>query len=476
MIGKTLDGRYHILSLLGTGRCGKTYLAKDELAKGRPRCVIKQFEPEAKDTLSLRKAKYLFAREVKILKILGQSDRIPDLLGYFHQEEKFYLVHQFIEGTDLAQELGCDWQWTAPQVLALLKEILEIVEVAHVEKVIHQDIKPSNIIRRQCDRKLMLIDFGSIKKIHNQMANLQGNTSLTVPIGTLGYMAPEQRSMRPRLASDIYSVGMIGIYALTGVEPQNIPIEHDSETVQWHSLSKVESRLAKILDPMVSPDFGRRYASAAEALKTLRDFKLGSKGLSLKTILAAATLLLTAGGISYYYWQLETSLTPEISNVEGDLTQSPFIYRNDANGVEMKYPADWKLVKPMARQRTIAKFTPEKDTAYAIAPVVNLEVIPTSEKLLEKYTNNAIYKIKRLPRVQIINSLPTKFAGAAGHKIVYTVANSDSNLQHKYLQIWTIKGDRAYIATYQAAIDNYADFAQTVEDEMFSTLTINSES
>jgi len=220
MIGETLDGHYRVLSLLGTGRCGHTYLGLDIKATPEVRCVIKQFEPEAKDTLSLRKAKYLFAREVKNLQILGKSDRIPDLLGYFRQGEKFYLVHEYVEGKDLTHELG-EQPWQDVQVLGLLKEILEIVEVAHQEKVIHQDIKPSNIIRRKSDGKLMLIDFGSVKKINNQMANSEGNTSLTKPIGTPGYMAPEQKSIRSKLASDIYSVGMIGIYALTGVEPKD---------------------------------------------------------------------------------------------------------------------------------------------------------------------------------------------------------------------------------------------------------------
>ena len=137
MIGD-LNERYRILSILGTGRCGKTFLVEDTQSKGLVSCVIKQFEPEAKDPLSLRKAKYLFAREVKTLKILGQSDRIPDLLDYFRQGEGLYLVHEFVNGTDLAQELGKPW--TKIKVLNLLQEILEIVEVAHREQVIHQDI------------------------------------------------------------------------------------------------------------------------------------------------------------------------------------------------------------------------------------------------------------------------------------------------------------------------------------------------
>ena len=98
MIGETLNGRYYILNLLGSGKYGKTYLAEDRQTEGSPQRVIKQFEPQAKDTLSLRKAKYLFAREAKILTILGKSDRIPNLIDRFRRENQFYLVHEFIEG------------------------------------------------------------------------------------------------------------------------------------------------------------------------------------------------------------------------------------------------------------------------------------------------------------------------------------------------------------------------------------------
>ncbi len=317
MIGTTLNKRYRVLSVLGTGRCGQTYLAEDSQTKGDPRCVIKQFEPQAKDPLSLRKAKYLFAREVKILKILGRSDRIPDLLAYFQEGDKFYLVHEYIDGRDLGEELGSHQRWQELEVLALVREILEIVEVAHREKVIHQDIKPSNIIRRKSDGSLILIDFGSVKKIYNQMANAEGNTSLTVPIGTQGYMAAEQKSIKPKLASDIYAVGMIGIYALTGVEPKNIPLEQNTEAVQWRNLIKVDENLAQVLDHMVCPDFRQRYSSASEALKIVRTLKLSSKSklFGLKTILGIGALLVAILGGGYYYWQLENSSnsTPESS-------------------------------------------------------------------------------------------------------------------------------------------------------------------
>lgn len=476
MFGEHLNGRYHILSLLGTGRCGQTYLAEDIQAQERTRCVIKQFEPEAKDTLSLRKAKYLFAREVKILKILGKSDRIPKLLDHFEQEERFYLVHEFVDGVDLGHELG-DRQWTATEVSGLLREILEIVEVAHREKVIHQDIKPSNIIRRKSDGKLMLIDFGSVKKINNQMANAEGKTSLTVPIGTAGYMAPEQKSIKPRLASDVYAVGMIGIYALTGVEPSDIPLDHETETVQWHNLISQESELTKALDRMVSPEFNQRYASAGEALKIVRNLKPGSKLLDFKTIISAGTLLLVLVGGGFYYWRLESSLhkTSEVEMFEEDQTQFPFLYRNESNGLSMKYPSSWQLTESKENQGTIAKFKPEKDESYLIIPEVEIEVAQSSAKSLDKYTTDVVYQITQLPQAKIIDSRPIQFAAGDGHKIIFTRLNPDNNLEQKYLQVWTLKGDRAYKITYRAATEDYSNFAETVEQEMFKSIQIKPE-
>lgn len=476
MIGENLGDKYHILSLLGTGRCGQTYLAEDTQVKERNRCVIKRFEPEAKDTLSLRKARYLFAREVKILKILGKYDRIPKLLGHFKQGGRFYLVHEYVDGVDLSQELG-DKPWSVVEVINLLREILEIVEVAHREKVIHQDIKPSNIIRRKSDGKLMLIDFGSVKKINNQMANAEGKTSLTVPIGTAGYMAPEQKSIKPRLASDVYAIGMIGIYALTGVEPNDIPLAHDTEIVQWHNLIQIESELTQVLDRMVSPEFNQRYASASEALKIVRNLKPGSKLLDFKTVISGGTLLLILIGGGFYYWRLESSLhkTSEVEMFEEDQTQFPFLYRNEANDLSMKYPSSWQLAESEKDQGTIAKFKPEKDESYLITPEVNIEVAQSSAKSLDKYTTDAVYQITQLPQAKIIDSRPIQFAAGDGHKVIFTRLNPDNNLEQKYLQIWTLKGDRAYKVTYRAATDDYPNFAETVEQEMFKSIQIQPE-
>ena len=477
MIGETLNQRYSIVSLLGSGLYGKTYLAEDSQAKedSDSRRIIKEFEPKAKDTLSLRKAKYLFAREIKILNILGRSDRIPNLLGHFREGNKFYLVHQFIDGTDLGTELGRGKTWNAERVVELLKEILEIVEVAHKERVIHQDIKPSNIIRRKSDGRLMLVDFGSVKKLNNQMANAEGKTQLTVPIGTEGYIAPEQKSIKPRLASDIYGVGMIGIYALTGVEPKDIPLEHNTEMVQWHSLISTDETLTKVLDRMIAPDFRQRYTSASEALKTVRTFGLGKKLLDFKTIIGAGILLLGISGAGYYYWQIETSLDkmPNIAGYyETEKNEFPFLYRNAKYGIEMKYPFDWRVYEPIGNKAEIAKFFPQNSQSYLIAPEVQIQIAASNGKILDKHITNAVYQITQLPQAKIIDSRPIKFGQRDGHKVVYTAANPDNNIEEKFLKIWTIRGDRIYTVVYKAKSDLYDDFVDLVENEMLASLKI----
>ena len=477
MIGETLNGRYFILNLLGTGKYGKTYLAEDRQTEGNPQRVIKQFEPQAKDTLSLRKAKYLFAREVKILKILGKSDRIPDLVGYFREGDKFYLVHEFIEGTDLTQELGSGKQWTAEGVVGLLREILEIVDVAHQEKVIHQDIKPSNIIRRKFDGKLMLIDFGSVKKLNNQMANAEGKTSLTVPIGTEGYMAPEQKSIKPRLASDVYGVGIIGIYALTGVEPKDIPLDRDTEAVRWRNLQNVDETLAKVLDFMVSPDFRQRYTSAGEALKVIRKLKLGKKVnlFDFRNIFGASILSLVILGAGYYYWQLENSLDKMPGSKKDyatNLDTAPFLYTNPELGIEMKYPASWKLKEARGENSTIAQFIPERSQSYLIPPEVKIDVKSLTNNSLEKYTTDNIYQITKLPKAKIIDSRPIQLNGRKAHQVNYTRINPDNDLKLQYLKIWTFRNGLVYTITYKAELSQYESFIETVRQEMLNSLKI----
>lgn len=141
---------------------------------------------------TLNAGKILFDREAEALEKLGHHDQIPRLLAHFEDNQKFYLVQEFIEGHDFTQELRPNKQLSEAFVIQFLSDILEVLAFVHQQQVIHRDIKPSNIRRRESDGKLVLIDFGAVKQVSTQVVNSQGQTKVTIAIGSPGYMPSEQ--------------------------------------------------------------------------------------------------------------------------------------------------------------------------------------------------------------------------------------------------------------------------------------------
>jgi serine/threonine protein kinase, bacterial len=270
MLGKLLDRRYEITQVLGSGGFGRTYLARDTRRPGNPTCVVKQLKPLRNDPNFLETARRLFNSEAETLEQLGNHDQIPRLLAYFEEDQEFYLVQEFVEGHTLTQELQPGQRWEESRVIVMLEEVLGILDFVHRHGVIHRDIKPDNLIRRNLDHKLVLVDFGAVKQIRTQFAATQGRASNTVAIGTPGYMASEQALGQPRPSSDIYALGVIGIQALTGLMPVNFQEDLSTGEILWQHSVSVSKGLANILTKMVRYHFKDRYQSAAEALDALR--------------------------------------------------------------------------------------------------------------------------------------------------------------------------------------------------------------
>ncbi len=297
MIGQLLNGRYQITQILTKSRMSQTYLAQDMQIPDEAKCLVKQLKHGSHDPAFLHQARSLFQQEAKILHQLGSDfDRIPRLLAYFEEGEEFYLVQEFIEGEPLSKEMGANRHWSESQVRELLKEVLEILKFIHSHKVIHRDIKPENIIRRKKDGKLVLIDFGAVKKVQisqssnssatppgytpteeinnpnytpTEPVNIRRETRETDAIGTRGYMPPEQAKAKPHFSSDLYALGMVAIYALTGKQPTQLSENQYGEIV-WGNLVKVSKELELFLNQMVRHYVDYRYQTAQEALQALQ--------------------------------------------------------------------------------------------------------------------------------------------------------------------------------------------------------------
>ncbi len=276
MIGKLLDYRYQIIKVLATGGFGENYIAEDTKRPGNPICVVKHLKPTSTESKVFDTAKRLFKSEAETLEQLGNHDQIPRLLAYFVENQNFYLVQEFIEGHPLTDELVPGERWNESQVIQMLISILSILEFVHTQGVIHRDIKPDNIIRRYSDGKLVLVDFGAVKQLrasygHGSFQGIE-NPSATVAIGTPGYMPTEQGQGRPRHNSDIYSLGIIAIQALTGVAPMDLQEDPYTGELIWQNLVPVSRELGDVLNTMVRYHFKERYQNAGDALYAINTF------------------------------------------------------------------------------------------------------------------------------------------------------------------------------------------------------------
>ncbi len=278
MLGNTLVGRYQITNYLGGGGFGETYIANDTQLPGSPQCVVKKLKPQSTDILHLEIARRLFDTEAQVLYKLGNHDRIPQLLAYFEENAEFYLVQELITGNDLSQELKPGVIFTPDQVISLLQEILEILDFVHQQKVIHRDVNPQNILRREKDNKLILIDFGAVKQITTKLINSPNFTNATIAIGTPGYMPGEQAQGTPKFSSDVYALGIIAIQALTGLSPDQLEKDAENNEIIWQNHTTVSPEFAQFLNQMVCYDFRQRYASATIALQALQNLNKNTSG------------------------------------------------------------------------------------------------------------------------------------------------------------------------------------------------------
>ncbi|MBW4668121.1 MAG: serine/threonine protein kinase [Cyanomargarita calcarea GSE-NOS-MK-12-04C] len=260
-----LKERYRGIRPIGQGGFGRTFLAIDEDKPSKPPCVIKQFYPQAQGTNTLDKAVELFTQEAVRLDELGEHPQIPELLAYFTQDDRQYLVQEFIDGQNLAQEVSENGAFNETQIRSLLNDLLPVLRFCHQKQVIHRDIKPENIILKRSDRKLFLVDFGASKIVTNTSLHRSGTS-----IGSPEYVAPEQIRGNAIFASDIYSLGATCIMLLTERSPFD-SYDINNATWIWQKYLKypVSSELSRIINKMLESTPMRRYQTAVEVFQDL---------------------------------------------------------------------------------------------------------------------------------------------------------------------------------------------------------------
>lgn len=234
-------GQYRLGRRIGVGGMGEVYLAEHRLLK-RP-CAVKLIRP---DSMSDPKALSRFEREVRITATLSHPNTV-EVYDYGRTGAGvYYYVMEYLPGLSLTDLVERHGPLPMGRVVYLLRQVCQSLGEAHAAGLIHRDIKPSNIFvsRRRADDVAKLLDFGlALPTTETGEPDLSGEARI---FGTPQFMSPEQAQGGAELdgRSDIYSLGAVVYYALTGRPPfsgyagMRLLIAHAREPAPPLSLSR----------------------------------------------------------------------------------------------------------------------------------------------------------------------------------------------------------------------------------------------
>lgn len=283
-------GRYRLDRELGRRAGAVTWLATD-LETGA-RCRVKE--------LSLRAAGFAeaqadFEEHARILSRLRHPG-LPAFNGFSCREEgsdvRCRLVQEYVEGESLDRVVEGGRRLTGAPLLDLLRQGAGVLEYLHRQTppLVHRDLRPANLILGADGRlRLTDFDFRSGRRPDPPAAAL-------LPWLASGFAPPEALTGAWTPASDVFSLGMTAVYAITGVEP---PFLGEGKRFDLRKEARVPGRLARVLERMTDPDPARRYRDGAALAEALRRIGRRARPRKKSGRLAIAGAALLLAGVAF---------------------------------------------------------------------------------------------------------------------------------------------------------------------------------
>lgn len=252
-------GKYEIVDSLGSGGFASVYKAIDTwLGKT---VAIKIPHQQRGDFNKLLEEPRLLAKL--------EHENIVKLYSAEKEEDIFFIVMEYIEGSSLEDILQEKARLQVQESIGIIKQICSAVDYAHLNNIIHRDLRPANILIEK-NKRVRVADFG----ISKLLANTQYAKTI---IGTPPYMAPEQFEGKTVFSSDLYSIGVIFYEMLTGTVPFYDPnpnilrkklMEEKLTPPRIHNPS-IPMTINNIIEKCLQKEVSLRYQRASDILKDL---------------------------------------------------------------------------------------------------------------------------------------------------------------------------------------------------------------
>ena len=310
-IGKTIGGKYRMVKYLGGKEEVHSYVAEN-LEDTSVRYYLEILKLDSSIASSLPEITHKIMAGFNRLSVVDKQQRIPRIVEYFVDESQIYIVQEYIEGKSLAQIVEDRFILSESEVIEILLDAAIALNPFHRQQIIHGNLKPSSIIKRN-DGKVALVDFSLV----NEAIDL-------LPDSNTGYIAPEQIAGRATYVSDIYALGLTAIHVLTGTSPQKLEKNPHTGELLWHRKARIGPGFAKIIDRMICLDKNQRYQSLNKLISELKRVRRKSKFGGAYKYLAIAPVLILAILIGLTQWAQRVAI---LEFYKGDLKLEGNQYR-----------------------------------------------------------------------------------------------------------------------------------------------------
>jgi serine/threonine protein kinase len=304
LIGLTLDSKYRLDSLLGSGGMGEVFSATRLLIGDRVALKVMNAEQ-----MSDPNAVERFRREAQAAARLKHPNAVSIYDFGVSQQGMVFLVMELVEGQSLRQILRQQGPLTSTAAAEIFQQTCAALDEAHKQQIIHRDLKPDNILIKAnaSGVQVKVLDFG-IAKMRDLAVTASNLTQTGSVVGTPQYMSPEQclgEELDQR--SDIYSLGIVMYEALSGIAPFNAP---NSAAVVVQQVTQSPPAI-RTLNPSLTPQV---EAVVLHALEKRREARPQTAGALAQELSAAVQ-----GGVIYTPNPHTASQMPVITGVNPTL-------------------------------------------------------------------------------------------------------------------------------------------------------------
>lgn len=375
-------------------------------------------------------------KKLQSLKIPG----IPPIYNVFDKDGAFYVIEEYINGSNLAEIIASRGSLPAGEVKSIVLKLCNILAPLHSAGLVHRDIKPSNIILTSAN-EIYLIDFGIARE---QNADASRDTR---HLGTEFYASPEQYGFaQTDNRSDIYSIGKLMLVLLTGKE--------DADNIKGIPYSRIIARCTEV-------DSAKRYA----------DVKALKKAFGLKKsllVIAGIFVVLFAVVVIVYSGSENAIYTGTNENQKETLTQSHSDNpeENEKSTVGERSEKGSEIISENGTER--ASEIPEGETSVTAAEKTTQNPAMTSPPTESSNPSSSTESPTEMTTQDLISQLPVDDNGYITDALFY-----DGNIYSGYIYYTDISNDNPYMEVYCIAPKQTGkvQFADGCSADVYADLT-----